>query len=841
MSAGQCFHCHEPLAGSQLRARVGKDTEPVCCTGCQAVAELISGSGLEAFYRHRSGPSQRPSGAAPDPWNAYADPMVAAEFITRRGSLDSLTLIIEGLRCSACGWLLDRTVGRLPGVSRMSVNATSGRAIVEWQPGVTELPAIMRCIAQLGYTPHPLTAANTAQVHRQERRTALKQLAVAAFGMMQVMMFAVGGYAAELAGETLDPVLAQYFRHISLLISLPVLLYAGRSYLVNAWQNVRTRSVGMDLPVGSALLLAFIASAWNTLRGTGAVYFDSITMFVFFLNLSRFTALSVRHRTNSVSDALALHLPAIAQRVNDSNVETVPLRQLQAGDTVLVRSGAVIPVDGIIVSGATLVNEAWLSGEALPLARGSGDAVSCGSINTGSPIHVRATATAQSTSLAGIAALLCQAQLQKPEALRIADRYAAIFLRCVLVLGLIAFAAWLLIDPSKALPTLLAVLIVACPCAFSIAMPAVLGATTAELARRGVLVTRVDALETLARIHRVILDKTGTLTRGTMTLRRCQSLGSLSKDQCLTLAAALERTSEHPIAGAFKLPNGAAPVAEHITTEPGRGIEGEIAGVRYRIGVPAFVHELRGMATAVHESNGADAILLGSDQEALAAFEVSDELREDSIIASHELQKLGVATEILSGDSRDAVRKVAERCAIESFRARCLPADKVARVRELQRQGNTVAMLGDGINDAPVLAAADVSIAMGRGAALALSAADCVIVNERPSLLAATIVIARRSVRIARQNLLWSAAYNLTALPFAALGWIPPWAAALGMAGSSILVLLNSLRVMSRDPRSTARKSTLPHGHEDDARCEQQAATLEARAPDLTHGFPASP
>jgi Cu2+-exporting ATPase len=815
---------------------MGERNEPVCCAGCQAVAELIGGGGLSAFYRYRSGPSQRPTRDAADTWGVYADPTVAAEFITQRGVLSSLTLIIEGLRCSACGWLIERTVGNLAGVHHISVNAASGRAIVEWQTGVTELPTIMRSIAQLGYTPHPLTAASIGHVHRQERRTALKQLAVAAFGMMQVMMFAVGSYAAEVGGEILDPVLAEYFRLISLLISLPVLLYAGRSYLVNAWQNVRTRCVGMDLPVGSALLLAFLASAWNTLRGSGEVYFDSITMFVFFLNLSRFTALSVRHRTNSVSDALAQHLPAIAQRVKDSGLETVPFRQLQVGDTVLVRSGDVIPVDGIIVSGATLVNAAWLSGESLPIARRTGDVVSCGSINTGSPIHVRATAAAQATSLASIAALLGQAQLQKPEVLRIADRYAAIFLRCVLAVSVAVFTAWLLVDPAKALPTMLAVLIVACPCAFSIAMPAVLGATTAALARRGVLVTRVDALETLAKIGRVIFDKTGTLTRGAITLRQCQSLGTLAKEECLALAAALERSSEHPIAGAFRVCSGVAAVAEHITTEPGRGIEGQIAGVRYRIGVPAFVHELRGVDPAVNGSNTNGTLLLGNGQEVLAAFEMSDELREDSILAVHQLQQLGIATEVLSGDSTNAVRQVAERCGIERFNARCLPADKVARVRELQRQGSTVAMLGDGINDAPVLAAADVSIAMGRGAALALAAADCVIVNERPSLLPATIAMARQSVRVARQNLLWSAAYNFTALPLAALGWIPPWAAALGMAASSILVLLNSLRLLSHDPLSTARKLAAADADAGDVRLEPGGTILEDQPPDPMPG-----
>jgi P-type Cu2+ transporter len=808
MAAGSCFHCHEPLAGSSLLAQVGERCEPVCCAGCLAVAELIAGSGLGDFYHRRSSPSQRPASGGEDTWQAYADAAVAAEFVRLRGGISSLTLIIEGLRCSACSWLIERTLGTLIGVHRVSVNPTTGRGVVEWQSDVIAMPAIMHSIAQLGYRPHPLTAAHVAQVHRQEQRSALKQLMVAGFGMMQVMMFAIGGYAAELAGETLDPVLARYFQVISLLISALVLFYAGRSYLVNAWHNVRTRSLGMDLPVGSALLLAFGASTWNTWRADGAVYFDSITMFVFFLNLSRFTVLSVRHRTNSVTDALAQHLPAIAQRVDGPNLESVPLRQLKPGDTVLVRSGDIVPVDGVIASGATSINEAWLSGESLPLPRRSGDTVSCGSVNAGSPIQVRATATAQFTSLMGIADLLEHAQLQKPAALHLADRHAAIFLRCVLAASSVVFTAWLAIDASQALPILLAMLIVACPCAFSIAMPAVLAATAAELARRGVLVTRVDALESLAKIHRVIFDKTGTLTHGVLSLTQCRVLGSLAREECLATAAALEHSSEHPIAAAFSS-QPTTLVAEHVSTCAGRGIEGEIAGILYRIGTPAFVAELCTLVPAL-ETQATGSILLASSRELLAAFDTSAALREDSIVAASELQHLGIRTEILSGDSAAAVHDIARRCRIETFAARCLPADKLDRVRTLQQAGEIVAMLGDGINDAPVLAAADVSIAMGRGAALALASADCIIVSERPSLLPAMITVARKSVRIARQNLVWSATYNFTALPLAALGWIPPWVAALGMAASSILVLLNSLRMFERGTRAAKRPLQLP-------------------------------
>ena len=801
MDAVLCFHCHAPLAGSTLCARIGARSEPVCCMGCRAVAELIGSAGLDDFYRRRAAPA-RPSANADDDWNAYAAPALAAEFVTRQGEHASLALIIENLRCSACSWLIEHALTALPGVIRVSVNTASGRALLEWHWNTIGVATLLRRIAELGYVPHPLSTSSAANVQRNERRRALKQLAVAAFGMMQVMMFAVAEYAAHLNHETIDPTLTRYFRLLSMLLSLPVLFYAGRPFLTNAWHSVRTRTLGMDLPVGAALLLAFAASTWNTLRGSGEVYFDSLTMFVFFLTLSRCTALSVRHHTNSITDALAQHLPTLAQRMTAAGIETVPLHRLRSGDLVLVRSGDVVPVDGVIIAGTTQLNEAWLTGESLPVARRTGDVVSCGSINAGSPIEVRATATADATSLAGIAALLTRTQLEKPAAVRSADRYATLFLRCVLATSVVVFIGWSMIDPARALPATLAVLIVACPCAFSIALPAVLAAATAGLARRGVLVARLDALEALAHVQHVVLDKTGTLTRGELTLQRVNVLGTRSREQCLAIAASLERGSEHPIGTALRnLTSAALPVTEMVSV-PGSGIVGCVNGERYRIGTPAFVAAgCNATVPLSAEQDGTSVVLLGDDRHVLAELVLADVVREDAALAVYELQRMRISSELLSGDGAAAVQAAAHRCGIATARARCTPQDKVARVQALQSQGRCVAMVGDGINDAPVLAAADVAIAMGRGAGLALAAADCIIVNEHARQIPAVIQTARRALRVARQNLRWSLTYNLSAVPLAAFGLIPPWIAALGMSASSILVLLNALRLLRRPPQ----------------------------------------
>jgi Cu2+-exporting ATPase len=793
-----CFHCQEPLAGSKLTARIGERNEPVCCIGCQAVAEMIAGSGLADYYIRRTASAPRPDERTKDEsWRAYVEPQVAAQFVRQGTETHAVDLLIENLRCSACGWLIERAVAALDDVTTVQVNAAIGRAHIEWKAGTDRLAEIMGTIAQLGYGPHPVTEETSARVYCNERRAMLKRFIVATFGMMQVMMFAVAGYSAELNGEHIDPTLDRYFRLVSLLVSVPVLFYAGKPFLMNAWNNLRTRTIGMDLPVSAALLLAFIASTFNTFAFSGEVYFDSITMFVFFLTLTRFIELSVRHRTNSVADALAQHLPASARRVVGDTIETVPTSELRVGDLIVVPTGATVPADGTIAEGTTNVNEALLSGESLPVVRTVGDRVASGSINVGAPIRVAVSTVGPNTLLSNIVAMLRRAQTQKPLAVQIADRAAGTFLRVVLIASVFVCIAWLLIDPTQAFAATLAVLVVACPCAFSIATPAALAASTARLAREGVLVTKPDAIATLARVDHVIFDKTGTLTRGAVRLDRCTVLGSLPHEQCLAIAAALEQSSSHPIAQAFKGEPTRGLLATDIETVPGFGVQGTIAGRRYRIGIAGYVAELRNeVATRSGDVSSGTTIVLGDEREVLAQFQLSDALRNDSRIAVERLHALGIDTEILSGDGHAAVAGVARQCGVPTFFARRTPEQKLARVRELQSQGRVVAMVGDGINDAPVLGQADVSIAMGRGAALAIAAADLILVAEKPSAVANIVLAARRTVRTARQNLIWSAAYNFSALPLAAFGLISPWMAAIGMSLSSLLVLANALRLL---------------------------------------------
>lgn len=803
----RCFHCSESLLNSKLVARIGDREEPVCCTGCLAVAELIAGVGCSDYYRFRDEPGAKPDPAAlnEDAWATYAAAELADQFVRHRGAFTSVTLLVDGLRCSACSWLIDQMLRRLPGIKDASVNASTGRAHIEWESARLCLPDILRCIAQLGYRPHPLTEATLAQTQQQERRGALKRLLVSAFGMMQVMMFAASVYAAELYDETMDPALLEFFRLVSLLVATPVMFYAGAPILLAARNSVRARSIGMDVPVSLALVLAYAASVWNTFVAHGEVYFDSVTMFIFFVTLGRFVTMSVRHRTMSITDALARQLPAVAHRIDSNEVQDIPLAALRSGDTILVRPGEVIPVDGELLTETAGLDETMLTGESLPVRRHAGERVAAGTINVEGAMHVRTTAVGANTVLSHIVALLQRAQAHKPAVACTADRAAACFLRCVLIGAAATCTIWLAIEPSNAFAATLAVLVVACPCAFAIAMPAALAAATAQLARRGVLVTRPDALQTLASVDAVVFDKTGTLTRGHVRVERCMALADIESARCLAIAATLEHSSEHPLARAFE-PFGQGDNAQSIRTVAGGGVEGIVNGHRYRIGSPGFVAELHGKLPT--DSTGRDTgtvVHLGDEQREIAWFDLRDQVRDCAGPAIGALSELGIVPQILSGDAEEIVASVAAQCGVPEYAARCSPPQKLAHVQSMQNRGKRVAMVGDGMNDAPVLGGADVSIAMGRGAALSQASADLILVREDLQALPDAIAIARRTLRIARQNLLWSAAYNLGSLPLAALGYIPPWLAALGMSLSSVAVVLNAARL---SPRRREARST---------------------------------
>ncbi len=798
-----CFHCGEPIpSGVLTTVTLDGQSKPVCCIGCRAAAEMIRDAGLGDYYRFRTAAAPRPQLDADDVWSTYDRPEVQAPLVGHEGGLQVVNLLIEGLRCSACSWLIGERLDRLAGIARANVNPATARAQVAFDASRTSLAAVLRSIAALGYRPHVLGATDTLEVATRERRLALKRLAVAGFGMMQVMMIATALYVGAVDG--IDPVIREYMRIICLVVTTPVLFYSGRPFFAGAAASLRARHIGMDVPVSIGIGLAFVASAWNTFLHRGEVYFDSVTMFIFLLLLGRYVEMLARHRAGSTAEALLRLVPATAMRIADGRRERVPVAQLAAGDRIWVLVGECFPADGLAHS-ATEADEALLTGESLPVAKPVGARVIAGALNRGAPVEIELTAVGQSTVLAGIVRLLERAQTERPRIARLADRAAAWFVSRVLLGAAVVAAVWLYIDPSRAFEATLAVLVVTCPCALSLATPTAITAATAALARAGLLVTRPDALESLAQADTVLFDKTGTLTLGHPQLERVTTRG-VPREMALAIAAALERGSEHPLSQAF---DGivAAP-AEDPSIHPGQGVEGRVHGRRYRIGTPAFVASLAGAPPAdLVES----AIHLGGDDGWLASFELGDTLRPQAAELVRELQSLGITPLIASGDHAAAVGATAAQVGITQWHARLLPADKLALIGSLRERGARVLAVGDGINDAPTLRAASVSLALGTGSALAQASADLVALRGDLTTLPTAVRLARRTATVIRQNLVWSATYNVIALPVAALGLVPPWLAAVGMSISSLLVVLNALRLArgTAPPRQPGRPPLL--------------------------------
>lgn len=787
-----CFHCGDTLPRRGVRyVHVDGADQPVCCPGCEAVAALIADAGLADFYRYRTGPAPTPTGAAVDEWNAFDREAIQRAFVRDLGDQRrEAAVLVEGLYCAACAWLIEHVLAGEPGLETIEVNPATGRAVLRWRADRVALSRLLRRIGAAGYRPHPLGADAGESVIARERSAGLRRLAVAGLGMMQVMMYAVALYAGAIQAD-MEPAITELLRGVSLLIATPVVFYAGAPFFRGAWRDLRAGRPGMDVPVALAIGGAFAASVWNTTIGRGEVYFDSVTMFVFFLTVARFFEMTARHRASRQTGSLARMLPATAVRIGTDSDERVALHELAVGDRVRVPMGDPVPADGRIVAGESRLDESLLTGEFMPVTRGPGSAVIGGSMNGDAPIDVEITRVGQDTLVAGIVRLLDRAQAERPPLARTADRVARWFVCGILLAAMATAFTWSQIAPGEAFAVTLAVLVVTCPCALSLATPAALVAATSWLARNGLLVARTGALEALARADHVVLDKTGTLTRGELTLRRVEPMDRIGADEALALAAALEAHSGHPIARAFEHRRDGRE-ATKVRLENGRGLEGIVAGRRLRLGRPDWVG---GLAGGGDTGDGGTIIALGDSDGLLARFHLTDSMRPGVTAAVTALQQFGLSVEIVSGDGAGPVAAVADELGIEHWSPRQTPADKLARLQTLQQAGHQVVMLGDGINDGPVLAGADVAVAMGGGSALAQTSADMVLTRAHLTDLTDGIGHARRTLRVIRQNLAWAAGYNALALPLATAGMVPPWMAAIGMSASSLLVVGNAMRL----------------------------------------------
>jgi Cu2+-exporting ATPase len=803
-----CYHCGQPIpAELDLSVTIENQSRAMCCIGCQAVAQAIVDNGLADYYRNRDSLPDSPREAMPailDGLKLYDHADFQKSFVrTLNDGEREASLIIEGITCAACIWLNEQHLFKLPGVIGVDLNYATRRARVRWDEQRIKLSEILGAIAAIGYRAYPYDAAKSEELANKERRGALWRVFVAGFGMMQVMMYAIPVYVA---GEgDMAPEYEQLLRWASLLLTLPVVLYSAAPFFRSAWRDLKLRRVGMDVPVALGVGAAFSASVWATVTASGEVYFDSVTMFVFFLLGGRFLEMTARQHAVSVTEALAKLIPAFAARVagypGNHDAEQVMAADLLPGDVVLVKPGETIPADGRVLEGVSCANEALLTGESAPVAKQPGVSVTGGSVNIESPLFVRVEQVGEATRLSAIVRLMERAAMEKPRIVEFADRIASRFILALLVFAGAVALTWWFIDPSKALWITVSVLVVTCPCALSLATPIALTVASGAMARAGLLVTRSHAVETLARATHFVFDKTGTLTTGRMRLLEVLPLGSLAPESCTALAAALEQASEHPIGSALLAAVGDArlPPVGGLSSVPGSGMAGLFEGRSVRVGRPAYVAELHclplpdaALALAV---SGDTVIALGDEAGWLAVFRIGDEVRPEAAAMVADLQAAGCTVSLLSGDALPVARKVAQMIGIEHVYAAMSPQGKHDYVTGLQAGGAVVAMVGDGVNDAPVLAQAQVSVAMGGGSQLARTQADLVLLSENLDHLRRGVAVARRSLRVIRQNLWWSFIYNFVALPLAMFGYVAPWMAGIGMSGSSLLVVLNSLRL----------------------------------------------
>jgi Cu2+-exporting ATPase len=777
----------------------------MCCVGCQAVAQAIVSNGLEDYYRHRDAMPESPREALPQALQElglFDLPEVQQNFVRPTGEHErEAALILEGITCAACVWLNESHISRQPGVTAVDINYATRRARVRWDERQTKLSHILEAIASIGYRAHPYDTAKLEELANKERRGAMWRLFVAGFGMMQVMMYAVPVYLAD--DGTMTPDIEQLMRWASLVLTLPVMLYSAMPFFTGALRDLRLRRVGMDVPVALGVGSAFIASCWATLVAGGEVYFDSVTMFVFFLLTGRYLEMMARQKATRGVEAISKALPAFAERYlnyPDVATERVAVALLAVGDVLRVKPGETIPADGCVIEGESSVDEALLTGESRPVPKRKGDGVTGGSVNMASALSLRVSQVGEATRLAAIKRLMERAAAEKPHIVVMADRIAARFVAALLVLAFITGAVWLLIDPNRALWVFVAVLVVSCPCALSLATPAVLTVATGSLARCGVLITRGHAIETLARATDFVFDKTGTLTEGRPVLVETLATGNLAAADAVCLAAAIEQGSEHSLGRALRdAALGNLPEVADVRSHTGHGMEATAAGRAVRIGTSGFVGELHSQPepseVAAWMAAGDTVVALGDAQGWLAWFRFADKPRAGAAEMVALLRELGLRISVLSGDATETVARTAAALGIDRSVGGMTPEAKHAYLHDLQEGGAVVAMVGDGVNDAPVLAQAHVSVAMGGGTDLARSQSDVVLLGDDLRQLAAGVALARRTARIIRENLAWAFAYNLLAIPLAMAGWVTPWMAGIGMSASSLLVVLNALRL----------------------------------------------
>lgn len=793
-----CFHCGEPVTDhGRWSVLIDGESRPMCCPGCHAIAETIVASGLHDYYRHRTElPDVTPLDINDQEISAretllfYDSHALQKQFVSRDEDAAEATFIIEGISCAACAWLIEHRISQLTGVETASMNLSSHRLVIRWQYDAILVSTMIEALLRLGYKATPFSATEQETIRQRENKLAIRRMAISGFGMMQIMMMSLPTYA------DMDVFDEFFLRMAQLVLAVPIILYSARPFFSAALRDIKTRHLTMDVPVSLAIMLAFTASIWSTFNQGVDVYFSEICMFIFFLLVGRYFEMRARHRMSRAGNNLLTLLPNLALKVEQMGTEQesetlIASTDIQHGDILRVKPGHTIAADGVVIEGISSVDEAALTGEYLPVSKKVGDNVIGGTHNVESPLLMRVTATGAEAQLSTIMRLLDRAQQSKPRAALIADQVASYFVVAVLLVSVAVLSFWWYHENFEhAFFIVLSVLVVTCPCALALATPTALTAATAALREQGLLISKSHVLEVLPQVDRVVFDKTGTLTEGRLNIERVVPIENMSDTDVLSLAAGIEQHSTHPIARAFR---GIEPMSVQQPEQvSGQGISALWQDQRVFLGRAdyAWQHPIE------PPSRSGQWLLMASETAPLAWILLNDKLRSNAANVVKHLQQRGIQVSLLTGDPSDAGPILAEQLQIDDVQFGMTPEQKLHTVAQWQANGETVMMVGDGINDVPVLAAANLSLAVNEASDLAKTNADTLLTSGNLSTLIHALDVGKKTRRVIKQNHAWAIGYNLLALPAASAGLIVPWQAAIGMSLSSVLVVANAMRLL---------------------------------------------
>ncbi|ANU36440.1 heavy metal translocating P-type ATPase [Vibrio scophthalmi] len=781
-----CYHCGEEVpVNTDYKVEILGQIRDMCCPGCETVAQTIMDSGLVSYYQYRTAPAEK-ANLVPEQLQAlvhYDNQEVQNEFVRNSDKHSEVTLSLDGISCAACAWLIEKQLSHTEGVVQIRVNTTTNRAILAWDNSKAKLSELLAVIHQLGYKAAPFEADQQEAAYHRMMKQYLYRLGIAGLATMQVMMLAVALYL-EVFGD-LDPEFRNYFRWVSLIFATPVMLYSALPFYLNAWRSIRSKTLGMDVPVSIAMIFAYVASLVATVTEQGEVFFESISMFAFFLLVGRFLEMRARRKAAAASGNLLKLIPAMATTLEG---EQTPVKTLQVGDKIRVLPGEHIPADGIITQGRVHIDESMLTGESIPVVKIIGDHVYAGTLNGEEAFVLEVRSSKADSMISNIVRLQDEAQLSKPKIAEIADVVARYFVAVLLVIAAATWFYWQQNQPDDAFWIMLAVLVATCPCALSLATPTALTCATSRMGNLGILLRKGHVFETLCKVNHLIIDKTGTLTHGDIEINSVRVFGQQSKSTTLSLAAALEAHANHPLARAFRPYLDANVIIDEIENVIGFGIQGCYQGKSIKIGSAEFVLSSQDKA----EPN---AIYLSIANEHVATFYYQDPIRQEAVAFVKQFRSAGIKVTLLTGDSKANAELVAQQIDIDDVVSEAKPQDKLDYLHSC-RDDDITMMVGDGINDAPTLAGAHLSVAMGGGTDVAKASADMVLLGDKLDRILQARELALKTRRIIAENLAWSLGYNLLILPLAVAGLVAPYFAVVGMSASSIIVVSNSLRLL---------------------------------------------